>query len=254
MKQIKTLVITGSGDGLGREIAIKASQNYKIICLSKSDNVFDTYDLIKPKSPNSYAIKVDISDLNETTKKIQSLKLNNEPIGFILCAATLGQEGGIEKTNLNLWKNVFETNIIGNLNVIKSFLPQIKSSKHAKIIFFSGGGAAYGYPKFSSYSLSKTATVRAAENLHLELLKYGDITCLAVAPGAMETKMLEKVKKSGADIKTTVPITETRDFILKLIHEEISYLSGKFIHVRDNIFEYNSSNIDKNRWMLRRNE
>ena len=56
MKQIKTLVITGSGDGLGREIAIKASQNYKIICLSKSDNVFDTYDLIKPKSPNSYAI------------------------------------------------------------------------------------------------------------------------------------------------------------------------------------------------------
>ena len=34
MKQIKTLVITGSGDGLGREIAIKASQN---VCDPRSD-------------------------------------------------------------------------------------------------------------------------------------------------------------------------------------------------------------------------
>ena len=139
MNRIKTLVITGSGDGLGREIAIKASHDYKIICLSKSDNVFDTYDLIKVNSPDSCAIKVDICDLNETAKKIQSLKLNIPQIVYIYSKSSAESFLNLSKYyDLNdYWMN---TNLMCMSEKTSSVLNKIKWKK---IFLFSPGEEEY---------------------------------------------------------------------------------------------------------------
>ena len=147
-----------------------------------------------------------------------------------------------------------KTNLFGNIALIKAFLPAMIKNKYGRIVFVAGGGAAYGYPLFSGYALSKVAIVRAVENLSLEMKdKIKNFSIIALAPGAMETRMLEEVRKAGAEIKTTVDIQETASFIknfLSMKSKEANKLSGKFIHIRDNL----ESEDFKDKWLLRRIE
>ena len=127
---------------------------------------------------------------------------------------------------------------------------QKHSSLKTKAFFFSGGGSAYPYPNFFSYSLSKTAIVRAAENLQEEFKTHKNFISLAIAPGAMNTEMTKKVEKYDGKIKTYVPIEETINKIYDMLFKKnISHLKGKFIHVRDKISS--KANI-QNKWLLRR--
>ena len=66
--------------------------------------------------------------------------------------------------------------------------------------------------------------------------------------------MLDKVLEAGAEIKTTVPIDETVNFVIKLLERDIKKLSGKFIHVRDDIDDFLINDYKDDLWKLRRNE
>ena len=65
-----------------------------------------------------------------------------------------------------------------------------------KIINMSGGGAAYPRPRFSAYSASKAAVVRLTETLSEELKEF-NIQVNAIAPGAVNTRMLDEVLAAG---------------------------------------------------------
>jgi len=125
-------------------------------------------------------------------------------------------------------------------------------NNYGRIIFLAGGGAAYGYPIFSAYALSKTAIVRQVENTAMEFAnKIDDFSIIALAPGAIETEMLRKVRAAGAKIKTTADISEPVEFIdrfLRMDRNNATKLSGKFIHVRDNL---ESEDLPE-KWLLRR--
>lgn len=72
----------------------------------------------------------------------------------------------------------------------------MKDSENASIINISGGGATNARPNFSAYASSKSALVRFSECLSEELKESG-IRVNCVAPGAMNTAMLDEVVRSG---------------------------------------------------------
>jgi len=150
----------------------------------------------------------------------------------------LGSVGGVLDSDLDVWLDTYKTNVLGNLAVIKGLIPNMLSTKFGKILFIGGGGAAYGYPLFSGYALSKTATVREAENLWMELKDKGDFSVACLAPGAMKTEMLRQVVDAGAEVKTTVDIQEPVNFIKEFLKAENCSFNGKFVHVRDDWKKY----------------
>ena len=75
-------------------------------------------------------------------------------------------------------------------------MPYFKKKNKGKIIQLSGGGAASPLPLISSYAVSKAAVVRFVENLSEELKDY-KIDINAVAPGPLNTSMLDEVLKAG---------------------------------------------------------
>lgn len=120
-------------------------------------------------------------------------------------------------------------------------------------LLLSGGGAAYAYPLFSGYALSKTAMVRATENLHEELKGLGDFLSVCVAPGAMETDMLAQVRAAGAEVRTTVSLEEPVEFVTAFLETRECAFSGRFVHVRDAWRESMQQNpMEKDQWLLRR--
>ena len=198
---------------------------------------------------------LDISDFLITEKILCNYaeNLGEKTVALVLAAGRLGEAGGIVNSNLGDWEYTFRTNVLGNAAVIRAFLKHMFDTKYGRIIFIAGGGAAYGFPEFTGYSLSKVAIVREVENIAEQTSELPYFSIIALAPGAMETKMLQQVKKAGGKIKTTVDIKEPIEFIKNFItmdFEKAKSLSGKFIHVRDDL----ESPDFENKWLLRRME
>jgi len=240
-------IITGYSSGLGNEVAKALDQNKNNFIIGVSRNF----------NPEIYVdhLEVDISRYQYVLSCLKPIQYEEgTKINLVLCASTLGKGGGLLDSDLRDWEYVMQTNLLGNLAVIKAVLPQMIKSQYGRIVFLAGGGAAYGYPLFSAYALSKVAVVREVENLAIELKdKIDDFSAIALAPGAMKTKMLDQVIKAGAEVKTTVDISEPVGFItnfLSMESEKAKSLSGKFIHVRDDL---NSEDF-KDKWMLRRKQ
>lgn len=177
----------------------------------------------------------------------------DEKIALVLAAGTLGIPGGIVNCDLLEWEKTIRVNLLGNLSIIKAIIPNILRTGYGRIVFLSGGGASNPRPLFSAYSISKTAIVREVENIAEEFKSLVDFSIIALAPGAMETNMLKEARFYGEEIKNTIDIKEPVEFIKNFIFmdsEKAKKLSGKFIHVRDDLESIDFSN----KWLLRRIE
>jgi 3-oxoacyl-[acyl-carrier protein] reductase len=113
-------------------------------------------------------------------------------------AAVQGPIGPLDSVDFSAWCEVFQTNLFAPAFLAAEFAKRMRPVGGGKIISISGGGATGPRPDFSAYAASKTALVRLTETLAEELKPYA-IDVNAVAPGAMNTRMLEEVLSAGRD-------------------------------------------------------
>lgn len=241
------LIITGASRGIGKNIVNNCFNICsKMIIISSSDKLYD----IKCDFCDIIPLKLDLLNYsnvyNVISEKLSTID-NVNSVGIVLCGAQLGENGGLFQTNLDDWEKTYQCNVLGNLSIIKACKKFLDNQAKLRIVFFAGGGAAFGYPEFFGYSLSKTAVVRSVENLSIEFnnLNY-DASIVALAPGAVETDMLTKVAASGAFIRTKTDISEPTNFVKSFITDEFNskQLNGMFLHVRDDVKVININNKD----------
>ncbi len=233
------VIITGAGQGIGKNIALELSKLDHIGCLylvSQSDKVFETENEISCLSKKKViAFKGDVSCKNFISKLREKISIN-QPNGLVNAAGILGKSEHFNLLSEEDLKKTYDINLIGTFNMIKLIAEINKKSERIKIVNFAGGGAAYSYPKFLPYALSKVAVVRLTETLADEFKEIGyentEINC--IAPGAVKTQMLENVILSGGIVKTTVSIDEPTNLVKFLLSADSDGITGRFIHSRDN--------------------
>ena len=255
------LVITGASKGIGRSITTNLMDHAKKIVLISSSNSINNIKHKGIKSPkNFYVIQEDISNFDAVSKKIAALDLQINKcnkVGLIFCASQLGSVGGIFKESISEIASIININTLGNLNIFQNVAKEINTQCVLRGIFFAGGGAAYGYPNFFGYSLSKVSIVRAVENISIEMKEiYKNSSVVALAPGAVATDMLSKVIASGGFVKTKTDISEPVNFVKSFLLDEIDSLNlnGCFLHVRDDFLKNIPSKLSENHFKLRRVE
>ena len=77
-------------------------------------------------------------------------------------------------------------------------LPHFRQQRYGKIVQLSGGGATNPLPRISAYAASKAAIVRLAESVALDVKEDG-IDVNSIAPGALNTRMMDEVLAAGAE-------------------------------------------------------
>jgi NAD(P)-dependent dehydrogenase (short-subunit alcohol dehydrogenase family) len=113
-------------------------------------------------------------------------------------AGVYGPKGRIEDVDWNEWAHAIEVNLFGSVLVARAFLPHFRKNRYGKIIQLSGGGATAPLPFISAYAASKAAIVRFAETLAEEVKEDG-IDVNSLAPGALNTRLLDEVLEAGPD-------------------------------------------------------
>ncbi|MCR5747815.1 MAG: SDR family oxidoreductase [Lachnospiraceae bacterium] len=206
----KKALITGGDKGLGYEIASEFVKQGADICICSrneetlkdaagrlsKNTVYEGQKVIYKKADISDVAAVDdLYDhiLKEFTGQLD-IVVNN--------AGIQGPIGCFEDTEWNEVLNVINVNLMGTLYSMKKAIGIFKDlyrkngMADKSIINLSGGGATGARPYFTGYAVAKTGVVRATETLAKETAEYG-IRINAIAPGAMNTKMLEDILAAG---------------------------------------------------------
>ena len=113
-------------------------------------------------------------------------------------AGVHGAKGILDTVDWEEWSKAIDINLKGTVLVCKFALPYIKKNGYGKIILLSGGGATKPMPCLSAYAASKAAVVRFGETLAMEVKNF-NIDVNSVAPGAMNTRLLDDVLAAGPD-------------------------------------------------------
>jgi len=141
--------------------------------------------------------RLDVSDWQHVQTVIGQIRTDFAGIDVVVnCSGIQGPIGPLEALDMAEWAKAIETNFLGSVYLARAVLPIMKERARGKIILFSGGGAAYGRPYFTSYSSSKAAVVRFAESLAQEL-DAANIQVNAIAPGPVRSRMWDEMRAAG---------------------------------------------------------
>ena len=116
--------------------------------------------------------------------------------GLVNNAGIYGPQGLLEETDWQDWVRTIETNLYGTAFLCRAAIPVMRKLGYGKIVNLSGGGASGPLPRFSAYAASKGAIVHLTETLAHEL-KGSGIDINALAPGPLNTRLLDQVLAAG---------------------------------------------------------
>jgi NAD(P)-dependent dehydrogenase (short-subunit alcohol dehydrogenase family) len=113
-------------------------------------------------------------------------------------AGVYGPIGPVEDVEWADWEEAVRINLSGSVLACRAVIPYMRANGYGKIVQLSGGGATAPLPRLSAYAASKAAVVRFAETLAHEL-RADRIDVNAIAPGALNTRLLDEVLDAGAE-------------------------------------------------------
>jgi NAD(P)-dependent dehydrogenase (short-subunit alcohol dehydrogenase family) len=200
----RAAIVTGGSHGLGLEIAraYLASGARVLVCARDAaalDRARTELESLAPDPTSVATATVDVSE-PEAVEGLVGYALERFSRIHVLVnnAGIYGPKGPTEDVAWDEWERAVRVNLFGSVLCSRAVLPHFRANGYGKIIQLSGGGATSPLPRLSAYAASKAAVVRFAETLAEELRGTG-IDVNAIAPGALNTRLLDEVLEAGPE-------------------------------------------------------
>lgn len=200
----RSAIITGGNRGLGLAIAraYVAKGANVLLCARDGAELEKVRAELSELASANQVVAVQIADVSQTSDSEQlvarALQLFPRVHVLVNNAGIYGPKGLIEELDWEAWVEAIRINLFGSVFLCRAILPHFKSHNYGKIVQISGGGATSPMPRVSAYAASKAAIVRFIESLAGEVRENG-IDVNALAPGAMNTRMLDEILAAGPD-------------------------------------------------------
>jgi NAD(P)-dependent dehydrogenase (short-subunit alcohol dehydrogenase family) len=197
-------VVTGASQGLGKAIAREFVLEGAHVALCARDEKLinaaaaDLKGLARADQI-LFGATCDVSVEKDVERFFDEVRRRIGPVNVLVNnAGVYGPKGESEKVDFQEWARAIEINLHGTFLPCRCAIRQMKELRRGKIINLSGGGATAPLPRISAYAASKAAVVRLTETLAEELRDFA-IDANAIAPGALNTRLLEEILKAGPD-------------------------------------------------------
>ena len=196
----RVVVVTGTGSGIGRELAVHAGRRGATLSLCDRDEagLEQTLDLVRASGANAEGQVVDVSDAEQmavfgkTTIEqfgAPDLLINNAGIAVI---------GGILDTTLADWGRLLGVNVMGVVHGINAFVPAMAERGGGHVVNVASAAGLLANPQLGGYSATKHAVVGLSEALRIELAPHR-VGVTAVCPGIVDTAITRNSAYRGGD-------------------------------------------------------
>lgn len=201
----RSAIITGANQGLGRVIAshfVRAGANVLLVARGEELLREAQQELAQQTARPDQRVLMMTGDVSDraSCEAVVAHAAEALPDVTVLVnnAGVYGPMGPIEDVDWDAWVKAIEINLFGTILMCRAAIPLMRARGYGKIVNLSGGGATAPLPRISAYAASKAAVVRMTETL-AEELRDAHVDVNAIAPGALNTRLLDEVLHAGAD-------------------------------------------------------
>ena len=236
----KTAVITGSGRGIGKAIAMKfASFGADIVIndIPQSEYAEETCEEIKKLGVKSIVVKGDVRNVDDVKNLIDTTVKEFGKIDILVNNAGITRDGLMLRMSEEDWDLVLDINLKGAFNCIKVAARPMMKQRSGSIINITSVVGIMGNPGQANYSASKAGLIGLTKTTAKEFASR-KIRCNAVAPGFIASAMTDKLDDdTKAKYLAAVPLSEfgkpeqIADVAAFLASDMSNYVTGQVINV-----------------------
>jgi 3-oxoacyl-[acyl-carrier protein] reductase len=266
--QKKNVLITGAGRGIGKRFALGfAKLGARIALVGRSKAEIDLTQLeIAQAGGNALRILADVTDAEQLTLAVDRAGVAfGTPIDILICAAGVpGPLSSFMSTPLKAWAEALQVNLLGVVHACRAVLPSMVGRRAGKVIVLTCESDTQPKVGFSAYATSKTAVARFVESIAAEVIDDNvQINCLD--PGPAYTNFTDEIIRAEERLEAPV-VSAAKDTRrsggvsaeLQLAHaaflasEQSNHLTGKLVHVTDDLQKLRNATLRPDALTLRR--
>jgi NAD(P)-dependent dehydrogenase (short-subunit alcohol dehydrogenase family) len=236
------VLITGALTGIGRATTLAfAHEGARIVVSGRHDEVGQALATeLRELGVEAEFIRVDVRREEDVRNLVdQTVARFGRLDVAVNNAGTEGKSGPVTEQSAESYAAIFDTNVLGTVLSMKHELRVMQTQRHGSIVNLSSTLGHKAAPGVSLYAASKHAVEGLTKAAALEGAEFG-VRVNAVAPGPVETEMLNRVTGSadrkagliaGVPLKRAGTPDEIAQAIVFLTSDNASFVTGQIVSV-----------------------
>ena len=236
----KVAIVTGSGRGLGKGIAMKLAEEGAKVVIADMAAADDTVAEIVAKGGTASAFAVNVSKQEEVQALIKYAIDTYGTLDIMVNNAGINRDGMLHKMPVENWQMVIDVDLTGVFFGTQEALKHMRAQGSGRIINISYG-SWLGNIGQANYAAAKAGVVGLTKTAARESARKG-ITCNVICPGFIETDMTLKLKEvnDGAawdSMMQRIPMgyagkpSDVGNMVAFLASDEAAYITSEVINV-----------------------
>jgi 3-oxoacyl-[acyl-carrier protein] reductase len=235
----RVAIVTGSGQGIGREIALMLAEQGASVVISdiNAATAKEVAAEIEAKNGKSIAIPVNVTAVGEVTKLVEQTLSSFGHIDILVNNAGITRDGLLLRMSEADWDLVLNINLKGAFICTQAVLRHMIRQRWGRIVNIASVVGLTGNAGQANYAASKAGLIGLTKTTAREVASRS-ITVNAVAPGFIDTGMTQNLSENvKQEALKQVPLgyfglpKDVAYAVAFLVSEEAHYITGQVINV-----------------------
>lgn len=235
----KGVIVTGGSSGIGKSIVeILANNGMNVAAFYNSTFLkLDEFENSLSRCHGKVKMyQVDVTNQDTVIDTINEVERDFGEVLYLVNCAGIAQDAYMVMMERSKWDNVINTNLNGAYYVSQAVLPGMLSAGCGAIVNISSIAGEIGVIGQTNYCAAKAGLIGMTKALAKEMAGK-NIRVNAIAPGYIDTRMIDKVKKKDKNLIDKIPmgrygkVEEVASTVLFLLSDGASYITGTTIIV-----------------------
>ena len=237
-------VVTGGSRGIGRAIALELARegaDVAVNYLASEGPALEVVRTIEKMGRRAIAVRADVSEFPDTFRMAQEVLGALGDVDVLVNNAGISSDKTFVKMDHASWRKVLAINLDGVFNCTKVFVDSMIKRNYGRIVNITSVIGQIGNFGQANYAASKAGVTAMTKSLAKELAGKG-ITVNAVAPGFIETEMVESIpEKLRQRLLDQIPLRrfgkaeEVARAVVYLVSSDGDYITGEELSMNDGL-------------------
>ena len=234
----RVAIVTGSGRGIGRAIALKLAEVGATVVVNDVDEaVKGVAEEIRATGRQSLPILADVSSSSDVARLVEETMAAYGKIDILVNNAGIARDQLLLRMSEEDWDKVLDVNLKSVFLCTKAVLGHMVKQRWGRIISIASIVGIVGNPGQANYASAKAGIIGFTRTIAKEVASRG-ITANAIAPGFIDTEMTQRLKEEWKqELKKQIPLgyfgspQDVAEAVAFLASEEARYITGQVLGV-----------------------